>query len=918
MPADEAYRVRSPSAVPRVARLALMLAAVCACLATAHGQQSPQQPSKPSPQSNCANAAECKASCDKGENAACNELGRMHWYGTGGATRDERRAAEIARQLCDRGDLRGCLNVAFAHEFGRGAELNLPKAMELYQKVCDAGDQGGCAGVANMLFYGEGVQKDPARAIPLLTQACNASIPSACNTLGYALETAQGIAQDLVRAADLYEKACNARYAPACGNLGLLYRYEKGKPRDNARAASLFKQACDGEDALGCVELGRMYYAGLSLERNPARAANLFRQACEAGNSEGCGRLASLYLRGEGVERNPKLAAQLNQRACDRDEPPSCYSLARQYWEGNGVEKDPVKAVVLYRRTCDQGFSMGCASLGIAYTSGTGVERNENAAKEMFEKACATGDPSGCEALGYQYQIGGPVEKDLARAKELYEKSCRTDSRHGCTMLGKLFFDGIGIPKDESRAVELFRGACDLDDFEGCFMIGIAAEFGRGLPLDERLAAAAYARGCEMNDDPSCKRLEKLKSDNPSLAGVKPIEPGWGQRSGGTTGAASGARTNSNGPEITILEPSEEDLKAAPAMGIKSLRIRGRARDSRGVFNVTVDQKPAGIRGLDQDSVEFWMDEVLLRPGRNEIVITAVNRERGESRMTLVVERPEVEAGAGGSTKLRQGWAVVVGISKYGPTAATRYGNLDYARADAEAFYKMLRSQAGGQFFPAERTRLLLDEQATSQRLREALMDFLRRADRNDLVMIYFAGHGVADTARPDLLYLLTSDADPERLGSTAFAMEEFKRALTVNILAQNVVAFVDACHSGGVGATLRSGQNRFQMFNQYVNELAISRPGVVAFSASDTTETSIEDKRWGGGHGVFTHYLLEGMRGGADRDKDGYVRLIELLDFVSDMVRRDTDNKQHPTPSKSAVWDPTLPLAILEKRAPQ
>jgi uncharacterized caspase-like protein len=80
--------------------------------------------------------------------------------------------------------------------------------------------------------------------------------------------------------------------------------------------------------------------------------------------------------------------------------------------------------------------------------------------------------------------------------------------------------------------------------------------------------------------------------------------------------------------------------------------------------------------------------------------------------------------------------------------------------------------------------------------------------------------------------------------------------------------------------------------------------------TAADTDEFSLEDARWGG-HGVFTHYLLEGLRGAADgaggSSPDGIVTFAELYAHVNTHVREATGGRQNP--QRSGLGD--VPLAI-------
>jgi hypothetical protein len=366
-------------------------------------------------------------------------------------------------------------------------------------------------------------------------------------------------------------------------------------------------------------------------------------------------------------------------------------------------------------------------------------------------------------------------------------------------------------------------------------------------------------------------------------------------------------------PTIELIEPTAEMLRMASNPGMKEIFVRGRARHPMGVFSVRISGKEANLLAIDSQTVEFSLDKVLLHPGRNEIAIVATSTSRTEGRLSFSVERAESERVEAGQIPDR--WALVVGISKYGPNAKG-ISNLKYARRDAEAFYEFLRSNEGGAF-PKDHILLLTDEEATSNNLRYGVRDFLGKAGENDLAMIFIAAHGSPDPAKPSVLYLLTYDVDLQRIGATAFDMEEIQLALRKTISARRVVALVDSCHSGGVGAVVgnRSAINPFEQVNRYLQQLANSRPGTLLFAASQTNEPSYEDERWGGGHGVFTHFLLKGLQGAADRDGDGVVRLQELIDYVSERVKRETDYKQHPIATNSAMWEPNLPLAILSKR---
>jgi hypothetical protein len=373
-------------------------------------------------------------------------------------------------------------------------------------------------------------------------------------------------------------------------------------------------------------------------------------------------------------------------------------------------------------------------------------------------------------------------------------------------------------------------------------------------------------------------------------------------------------------PEIEIWEPvntATRGIKVIPseskfATQNSSLNVRGIAKDTSGVAVVYVNGQEARL-AKEKDGFGF-VGEALLILGENEIEVRALDRYKNENKLTFKVTRnPEIVAEKMSVPKelfKGQRWAVIVGISQY---RSADIPQLRYADRDAQEFYNLLTTsiEEGGVGVPKANVRFLLNDQATSSNVREAITDFLKQPIEDDLVLIYFAGHGAPDPDRPKILYLLTHDSDLSRLAATSVKMQEIQDALRDYVAAKSVLVFADACHSRGVtGAMATRALASPDLVNEFLSELARARGSTMTLSASDVNQLSMEDKRWGGGHGVFTHYLLEGLRGKADFNGDKMVRLGELTQYVSDNVRRDTRSQQSPI--SSGNFDINLPLTIV------
>ena len=260
-----------------------------------------------------------------------------------------------------------------------------------------------------------------------------------------------------------------------------------------------------------------------------------------------------------------------------------------------------------------------------------------------------------------------------------------------------------------------------------------------------------------------------------------------------------------------------------------------------------------------------------------------------------------------------QKWAIIVGISKYKDESL----NLKYADIDAEEVYKLLRAPTGGGF-EEDHIKKLINEEATTSGITKALHSFLKKASKDDIVMLYFACHGSPDPERPNNIYLLTHDTDPIDIAGTALPMREIDLSLKENVNAERVVIIADTCHSAAIcsGVGRRGAGNSAQAINTYLQEVSKAKGGVALLTSAEANESSQEGEQWGGGHGVFTHFLLQGMRGDADgygQPKDFIVTVGELFDYVRENVIKATSYKQHPTIGPNP-FDRSLPMTVLNR----
>jgi len=116
-------------------------------------------------------------------------------------------------------------------------------------------------------------------------------------------------------------------------------------------------------------------------------------------------------------------------------------------------------------------------------------------------------------------------------------------------------------------------------------------------------------------------------------------------------------------------------------------------------------------------------------------------------------------------------------------------------------------------------------------------------------------------------------------------------------IEAERVVTFLDASYSGAAGGrTFASKKTRSGSVDDLFLERLARSKGRAIIASSRPSEVSIAgaDLR----HGFFTYYLLEGLKGAADLNRDGIVSLQELYEYVEQQVlhkSRAVGGNQHP-----------------------
>jgi hypothetical protein len=320
------------------------------------------------------------------------------------------------------------------------------------------------------------------------------------------------------------------------------------------------------------------------------------------------------------------------------------------------------------------------------------------------------------------------------------------------------------------------------------------------------------------------------------------------------------------------LETSRSEQVPGHQLRVEGTKV-GRA-DQLGGVDAAVDifDGEENTFDLRMDVASFGVSSLTSeRDKLRRMVGEQVRRREAEAVSEEVIEKtPRLEEPL---PRLRDRYVLSIGVSKYGDRTIRQLPN---ARADAEAIDEMLRHPRGARVHP-ENARLLTDDQAIRARI-EAELDRLREVTApDDMVILFFAGHGFAPGEVEQ--YLCPYDGHP-RLKQSLISRNFLKEKLDL-IPARRQVIILDACNS--LNEETR-GVPR-ETFKELGEELPDVRRIVITSTAGDQLAL---DQKEGSSHSPFTDEILNacyGRSAAADRDSNGLLTAEEIFQQVYVLV---------------------------------
>jgi WD40 repeat protein len=330
-------------------------------------------------------------------------------------------------------------------------------------------------------------------------------------------------------------------------------------------------------------------------------------------------------------------------------------------------------------------------------------------------------------------------------------------------------------------------------------------------------------------------------------------------------------------------------------------------------INVWINNVPIyGVQGLDvsKSGAKDIRQQIKLSlaSGANLVEISCLNEHGVESW------RDNIEIFAPESARKPDLYVFSIGVSEF---ARPGY-NLNYAHKDASDIASMMQDVNRERFGNVFATTLV-NSQVTRKNI-IALREKLKSAKTDDVVAVFYAGHGLLDDQFD--YYLATYDTDFDNPAVSALPYEELENLMD-GIAPLKKILMVDACHAGEIdredvllaeatnAAAMQSGSVKFrevgirgrqtheaaeinQLMKQYFAGLQRG-VGATVIASSGGLEAAIEGDRWQ--NGLFTYVLKDGiLNKKADDDHDGTISVSEIQHYANREVATLSDNRQQPS----------------------
>jgi TPR repeat protein len=496
---------------------------------------------------------------------------------------------------------------------------------------------------------------------------------------------------------------------------------------------------------------------------------------------------------------------------------------------------DYAEALKILRPLADQGYALAQTNIGQLYAEGKGVTQSYQEALKWLRLAATQGDANAQTYIGYMYYSGEGVTQNYQEALKWYRLAEDQGFAGAQNNIGAMYRDGRGVARDDKEAVKWFRLSAEQGTARGQFNLGFMYRNGRGVTQDDKEALRWFKLAAANGEEKAIAILKSPESP-PKLV------------------------FNSSTPKADgTVELSGRVISDA---SISEILINGRALE----VSLAKDNSFTVIRGLPMGAVTSYRLSVMDEYGQK--AETEINVERAAiqyAEQVAPLNPRKLKAQTNPNAV-----ALIIGVESYLSLPQAKY-----ADSDANHFYDYASQSLG---VPPNKIKLLTDSKASRTELLKAMRSWMKtEVNGKSDVYIFFAGHGLA-SADGSKTYLLPADGDRDLLDETSILRDDLIASAKG---AKTITMFLDTCYSGGTRTNeiLLADARPIAI----VPDKSALPPNVTVLAAASGAQLSSTYEA--AQQGLFSYWLMKGLEGDADANKDKKITTGELHDYVARQV---------------------------------
>ena len=345
-----------------------------------------------------------------------------------------------------------------------------------------------------------------------------------------------------------------------------------------------------------------------------------------------------------------------------------------------------------------------------------------------------------------------------------------------------------------------------------------------------------------------------------------------------TGGAIGDIRIHHNGKLVDSLgiyrlaksETQDKQIKLAKADIDSPYQIVKRGTVVRRVWE---EKEKKEINTIDFTPLTGTVEKTYTIPlikGENTISVSAFN---GTNTVMSAMESIKIKADI--PERKPEVFVLAIGNNNF---ADASY-NLSMAKKDAEDFSGLLKDIATP-LYDKVHVQTLID--AKKSDVFDAIYSIQGQIKPEDIFILFAATHGRAEDS---IYYLYTSDFDGNIRSTTSSISSVELMELSKRIPALKQVFVLDTCQSGSM-ENIVSG-----LYDARISVLAKAL-GMHIFAGTKTYQDAQDSYQ---GNGLFTYFILDGLKGQADEDKNKQVTVFEMNPYLTAKVKEASGGRQEP-----------------------